>query len=126
MPNRKMFPDSVVPLPTSPGVTPQGMIINAAQPHHCSEKMELGFHLGLSPALEKELEDRAASGEVISPDEMRTKYSADAATAGALEAWLKNEGFTIMEMSSDHTTIYASAPVSQVEASLGVHMVSVT
>ena len=46
--------------------------------------------------------------------------------ANALETWLKKEGFTITEVTPDRTTIYASAPVSQVEASLGVHMVRVT
>jgi kumamolisin len=126
MPNRKMFPDSIIPVPASPGVTAHGLTVNAAESHHRAEKMDISFSLGLPPALEKELEERVDKGDVISPDEMKTKYSVDAATANALETWLKSEGFTITEVAPDRTTIYASAPASQVEASLGVHMVRVT
>src|SRR4029077_3107161 len=91
-----------------------------------AEKMDISFSLSLPPALEKELEERVDKGDVISPDEMKTEYSVDAATANALQTWLKSEGFTITEVAPDRTTIYASAPASQVEASLGVHMVRVT
>jgi kumamolisin len=126
MPNRKMFPESIIPIPAGPGVTAQGMTINAAQPHDRDEKMDLSFSLSLPPAVKKELEERVDKGEVISPDEMKTKYSVDAATANALENWLKSQGFTITEATPDRTTIYASASASQIEASLGVHMVRVT
>jgi kumamolisin len=126
MPNRKMFPDSVIPIPASPGVTAHGMTVNPAEPHHRAENMDLSFSIGLPPAVEKDLEERVDRGDVISPDDMKTKYSVDAATANALETWLKGEGFTITEMTPDRTTIYARAPASQVEASLGVHMVRVT
>ena len=126
MPNRKMFPDSIIPVPASPGVTAHGLTVNAAESHHRAEKMDISFSLSLPPALEKELEERVDKGDVISPDEMKTKYSVDAATANALQTWLKSEGFTITEVAPDRTTIYASAPASQVEASLGVHMVRVT
>jgi kumamolisin len=126
MANRKMFPDSVIPVPTGPGLTAQGMIINAADPHHRSEKMDVSFSLRLPPALEKELEERVEKGEEISPEEMKTKYSVDPTAANALEAWLKKEGYTINEVTPDRTAIYASAPASQIEASLGVHMVRVT
>jgi kumamolisin len=107
-------------------MTAHGMMVNAAEPYHRAENMDLSFSLGLPPGVEKELEERVDKGEVISPDEMKTKYSVDAATADALETWLKSEGFTITEVTPDRTTIYASAPASQVEASLGVHMVRVT
>src|SRR6516164_11169191 len=126
MPNRKMFPDSIIPVPASPGVTAHGLTVNAAESHHRADKMDISFSLSLPPALEKELEERVDKGDVISPDEMKTKYSVDAATANALETWLKREGFTITEVTPDRATIYASAPASQVEASLGVHMVRVT
>jgi kumamolisin len=125
MPNRKMFPDSVIPIPTS-GVTAQGLIVNAAEAQHRDEKMDVSFSLGLPPALQKELEDRVDKGETISPQELKTKYAVDPAAANTLETWLKKEGFTITEVTPDRATIYASAPASQVEASLGVHMVRVT
>jgi kumamolisin len=125
MANRKMFPDSVIPIPTS-GVTAHGLIVSAAEPQHRDEKMDISFSLGVPPALQKELEARVDKGETISPQELKTKYAVDPAAADALETWLKKESFTITEVTPDRTTIYASAPASQVEASLGVHMVRVT
>jgi kumamolisin len=88
--------------------------------------MDVSFALGLPASAEAELQDRVAKGEVISGAELKAKYSVDAATVSALEDWLKKEGFSITEVAPDGTTIYARAPVSQVEASLGVHMVRVT
>lgn len=32
MPGRKMFPDSIVSLPATPGPTPQGLIVSTADP----------------------------------------------------------------------------------------------
>jgi kumamolisin len=121
-----MFPDSVIPLPAAPGPAQHGLIVNAADQAHRAEPMDVSFSLGLSPAAQKELEERVDRGEVISPAEMQQKYSVDAATANSLETWLKGEGFSITEVSPDRTTIYARATASQIEASLGVHMVRVT
>src|SRR6516225_8450528 len=126
MPDRKMFTDSVVPLPAGPGPTPHGLIVNAADPQHRTEIMHLHFSLAPSPALQQELEDRIAKGEVIPIEEQEKKYGADAASANALVDWLKSQGFTVSQVTPDHTTIYANAPASQVEASLGVHIVRVT
>src|SRR5437667_7131042 len=126
MPGRKMFPNSVVPLPTTPGLTTQGLIVSAAEPRHRDDMMQLHFSLAPPEALQQELEERVAKGEVIPIDEQEKKYGADAASADALVAWLTKEGFKVSHVTPDHTTIYASAPVSQVEASLGVHTVRVT
>src|SRR5215472_1747831 len=126
MPDRKMFPDSVVSLPAGPGPTAHGLIVSAAEPKHRADIMHLHFSLSPSPALQQELEERIAKGEVIPIEEQEKKYGADAPSANALVDWLKNEGFRVSHVTPDHTTIYASAPASQVEASLGVHMVRVT
>jgi kumamolisin len=126
MPGRKMFPNSVIPLPASPGLATHGLIVGAAEPKHRAETMQLHFSLGIPEAARQELEERVANGEVIPFDEQAAKYGADPAAADALVDWLKGEGFTVSEVTPDHTTIYASAPVSQIEASLGVHMVRVT
>ena len=40
MPNTKLFPDSVVPLPAS-GVSSAGMVVNAAEPAHLDEQLTL-------------------------------------------------------------------------------------
>jgi kumamolisin len=60
MPDRKMFPDSVVPLPAGPGLTAHGMIVNALEPKNRAETMELHFSLSPPEALQQELEERIA------------------------------------------------------------------
>jgi kumamolisin len=102
------------------------MIVSAADQKHRAETMQLHFSLAPSEALQQELEERVANGEVIPIDEQEKKYGADAASAKKLVAWLKSEGFKVSHVTPDHTSIYASAPMSQVEASLGVHAVRVT
>jgi Pro-kumamolisin, activation domain len=109
----KIFPDSVIPVLTSV-VTLHGMIVNAAEQSHRAEQMDISFSLALPPTIQKELEERVDHGDVSSPEEMQKKYSADAPTADALQAWLKSEGFTITEVTPDRTTIYARASVSQI------------
>jgi kumamolisin len=125
MTDRKMFPNSVIPIPTS-GVTAHGLIASAADPRHREEKMDVSFSLSVPPEVQKELEARVDKGETISPQELKTKYAVDSNAASSLAAWLKKEGFAVTEVTPDQTTIYASAPASQIEASLGVHMVRVT
>src|ERR1700722_5374655 len=126
MSQRKMFPDSVLPIPAGAGATAHGLIINAAEPRDRAESMDISFLLALPAAAEAELQDRVDKGEVISGTELKSKYSVDPAIVSALEDWLKKEGFTITEEAPDGTAVYARAPVSQIEASLGVHMVRVT
>lgn len=55
------------------------MMVNAAEPRHRDETMDISFFLGLPPAAEKELEARVDKGEVISSEEIKTKYGVDAA-----------------------------------------------
>src|SRR4051812_25710577 len=107
MTDRKMFPNSVVPIPSS-GVTAHGLIASAAEPRHRDEKMDVSFALAVPPDVQKELEARVDKGETISPQELQTKYAVESAAAGALESWLKKEGFTITQVTPDRTTIYAA------------------
>ena len=53
-------------------------------------------------------------------------YGAQKADADALTAWLETQGFQIESVSADNTSIYASAPVAQIEQSLQVQMVRVS
>ena len=55
-----------------------------------------------------------------SADTVRQKADAD-----ALTAWLETQGFEIESVSADNTSIYASAPVAQIEQCLQVQMVRV-
>jgi kumamolisin len=126
MPDRKLFPNSIVPLPATPGLTTNGLIVNEATPSHRADPMHLHFFLSIPEASQQELEQRVANGEIIPLNEQMERYGADPASAAALQAWLRNQGFEITSVTPDHTTIYARSTVSQVEASLGVHMVRVT
>lgn len=126
MTNRKMFPNSIVPLPASPGITTNGLIISLADPIHHAETMPLHFSLGIPAASQRELEERVAKGELVSFEEQAEKYSADAVSVDKLVAWLKSEGFEVSHVTPDHTSIYAAAPASQIASSLGVNMVRVT
>ena len=66
MPGRKMFPNSVVPLPSTPGLTTQGLIVSAAEPRHRADMMQLHFSLAPPEALQQELEERVAKDSHIS------------------------------------------------------------
>ena len=65
MPGRKMFPNSVVPLPSTPGLTSHGMIVSTAEPKHRAETMHLLFSRAPPADRQQELEERVANGEVI-------------------------------------------------------------
>jgi kumamolisin len=126
MPKMKLFPNSVVPMDPTPGLAANGMIVNDISPVDRTETMPLHFSLAMPAALTEDLEQRVAKGEVVPAAELSGKYVADAASATALGAWLKNNGFEITHVTPDNSSIYARASVDQVEKSLGVHMVRVT
>src|SRR5213592_321927 len=44
---RKVFEDSVVPLPPDDGLAPNGLVVQAAAPRNASETMEVMFSLAL-------------------------------------------------------------------------------
>lgn len=126
MGERKVFEDSVVPLPDEPGLTAQGLMVQAAEPEHGKEQMRVLFSLEIPPKDEAELEERVARGEVVPADELQQKYAADPADRKKLVAWLKGQHFDVTEVSPDGTSVYARASVDQIEKSLGVDMVRVT
>jgi kumamolisin len=123
---RKVFADSVTPLPDEPGPTPRGMMVAAALPDTRDEQMTVLFSLDTPPDKEADLEQRVANGEVIPPGELQKNYGPDAGERGKLIRWLKSQHFDITEVASDGTGVYARASVPQIEKSLGVEMVSVT
>jgi kumamolisin len=122
----KLFPNSVVPMDSTPGLAANGMIVNAVEPIHKQEMMPLHFSLALPKSLNDELEQRVARGEVVPANELSRKYVADAASANALVTWLKGKGFDVTHVTPDHTSVYARATVDDVEKALGVHMIRVT
>jgi kumamolisin len=126
MSDRKIFQNSVTPLPVQEGLTPNGLMVNAAAPEHRDEEMTLLFSLEIPREAQADLEAKVARGEVVPPEEIQKNYSADPADLEALTSWLKEEGFEIKQVSDDRTSVYARASVNQIQQSLGVNMVSVT
>jgi kumamolisin len=122
----KLFPNSVVPMSSTPGLAANGMIVNSIDATHLAEVMPLHFSLALPKPLSDELEQRVAKGEVVPTSELTGKYVADAASASALASWLKGQGFQVTQVTPDHTSVYAKASVDKVAKSLGVHMIRVT
>jgi kumamolisin len=126
MGDRKVFEDSVIPLPDEPGPTAQGLAVQPAEPDNRNEQMRVLFSLEIPPKHQAELEERVARGEVVPVDELQQKYAADQADCKKLVAWLKRQHFDVTEVSPDGTSVYTRASVAQIEKSLGVDMVRVT
>ncbi|PYS81511.1 MAG: peptidase S53 propeptide [Acidobacteria bacterium] len=126
MSERKVFEDSVTPLPAQEGLTHNGLMVNAAAPEHRDQNMTLLFSLAIPPEAQKRLEESVARGKVIPLDDLNRDYSPDAADVEKLVDWLKSEGYEIKQVSPDSTSVYARASVDKIEQSLGVNMVRVT
>jgi kumamolisin len=123
---RKVFADSVTPLPDEPGPTPRGLMVAAALPDTRDEQMTILFSLDTPPDKEADLEQRVANGEVISPAELEKNYAPDPGERDKLITWLKSQNFDVADVSPDGTSVYARSSVAQIEKTLGVDMVSVT
>ena len=126
MADRKVFQDSVSPLPAQTGLTPNGLMVQAVEAEHQNDSMTLLFSLAIPQDAQNQLEARVAKGEVVSFDEMKKSYSPDPTAVNSLVAWLKAQGYTIVQVAPDGTGVYASAKVSQIASSLQTNMVRVT
>jgi kumamolisin len=125
MADRKVFTNSVVPLPDHTGITPQGLMVNTAETVPQDQPMDVMFSLETPEAATAELEAKVAAGETVPAEDLATRYGANSADAEALSTWLKAQGFEIHEVAADNSAIYARAPVSQIQDSLQVTMVPV-
>lgn len=121
---RKVFHDSVVPIPVESGPAPNGLMVQSAAAENRDERMTVHFSLALPHETEADLEAKVARGETVPVGEL-TGYGARREDADALTAWLRSQGFEIERVSDDNTSIYASAPVGKIEDSLQVQMVRV-
>jgi kumamolisin len=126
MAQRRVFQDSVTPLPDTPGPGPRGLMVAAAEPETANEEMNVLFSLEIPAAKTADLEERVARGEVVSPDELQKNYAPNAADRDKLVKWLKAQGFDVTGVSHDGSSVYARASVAQIEKSLDVDMVRVT
>src|SRR5215813_6652786 len=107
MSDRKVFLDSVTPLPEQEGLAHNGLMLSAMRPEQRDEKMTILFSLALSPEAQARLEEKVAKGEIVQPSELQKAYAPSAADREALVAWLKKQGFEIIEVSDDATSVYA-------------------
>src|SRR5947208_7625864 len=126
MADRKVFADSVTPLPAQEGLAPNGLTMNAASTEHRQEVMTVLFSLAIPAEAQKDLEARVAKGEVVPVDELQKRYAAGKGDVKALVDWLRKQGFKVGKVTKDGTSVYAKARVDQIEKSLGVEMVRVT
>ena len=126
MPERKVFQDSVVPLPDEPGLTTAGVFQHAAKPEDMTARMTLVFALRPPQERQDELEARVAAGEVVPVKELNERYRPPAESVNALTDWLTGQGYEIERVSDDGSSVYASAPLSVIESSLEVDMVTVS
>jgi kumamolisin len=126
MADRKVFQDSVVPIPDNAGLIHNGLMLKSAEPEHKNEEMTLLFSIETPKESQKQLEDLVARGESISPEELQSKYSVKAADTKELIKFLRSKKFKIVETSKDGTSVYARAKVAQIEKILEVKMIRVT
>lgn len=124
MSERKVFQDSVTPLPALPGTTPEGLMVAAMTPERPDETLNIHFSLNVAADIQAQLEAKVAKGEVVPPEELDKLYTAKPADTQALVTWLKANGYEITDTSRDG--IYARAKASQIAKSLQVNMVPVT
>lgn len=125
MADRKVFYDSVAPLPAQAGLT-NGLILHGDKPHDMDARLQLLFSLKGSDAAEAELEAKVQAGETVSADDLTTRYGPSPASVDALTGWLKDSGFEIEKVTPDGSGVYASAPLSTIEKALQVDMRAVT
>lgn len=126
MSNRKVFENSVMPLPDEPGLAANGLMVNAKAAENNNQMMTLLFSLAPPVGALSELEAKVARGEVVPAAELEKTYSPKPADIKKLKAWLKSQGYKIVQVSPDNTSIYAENSVSKIEKTLGVNMVRVT
>lgn len=113
-----------MPLPSQPGPTSEGLMVNTASAQPDDQTLTLHFSLALAPGAEKQVEERVAKGEVIPPAELDKIFAAKPDDTQKVVSWLKTNGYQVTQTSSDG--IYAQAKASQIARTLDVNMVPVT
>jgi kumamolisin len=123
---RKIFRDSVTPLPLQSGLTPNGLILESAEQEHADEPMTVLFSLEVPPDVRADIEQRVADGQIVPESELKQLYTADPGARDGLIAWLQQQGYQISEVTADGTSVYATASVARIQKSLEVTMTRVT
>ena len=120
----KTFKHSVIKLPKIGEETKWGTI-NPLEQHHLIQEMDLQFHFNIDPNKQKELETRAENNEIITLNELRTKYSPDQNQVNNLIGWLNKNGYYNIKQSVDMCSLYATSNVENISKTLKCNMVSI-
>jgi kumamolisin len=88
--------------------------------------MKVLFSLAMPQAAQSELEQRVSRGELVSFQDLKQRYAPKSSDVDTLAAWLKEQGFKIIQIAPDGTGIYAQASTDQIAQNLQVKMVRVT
>ena len=124
MGERKIFHDSVIPLPQQTGLTVDGLMINAMTAAVPDQSLNVHFSLSIAADIQSQVEQAVARGEIVPDDTLQKLYTASPADKAALVNWLTANGFEITHTTRDG--IYTTAKASQIATSLDVTMVPVT
>lgn len=115
---RKVFTDSIVPLPAQ-----QGFNVQAIREEEKQDRLE--FQISFETPDLSDLKQRVAKGEILSEAEME-KYRPKASDYDAIVSWLKEQGFEITHTNAERTNVYARGTVDQIEKAFQVKMAKVT
>ncbi|HLX63964.1 MAG TPA: CARDB domain-containing protein [Planctomycetota bacterium] len=118
--DRTVFSDSIKEIPV--GI--RAVAGTAAAAVDAAAPME--FMLSLKMRDLPALQARVHAGELISPDEMASKYYPLAADYQAQLNWLTGEGFTIVKTDPNRLAIFAKGTHAQIQHSLQVTLSNVT
>ena len=125
MAGRKVFEDSVVPLPEEDGPIQRGMLVQSASASDKTDTMDVLFALGLDAKAKADLEDKVAGGEVV-PSEELAAVTVPEKSREELTAWLASHGFEVDHVSDDGSCVYATSTVANIAEQLQVEMARVT
>src|SRR5260370_16888372 len=110
MRERKVFQDSVTPLPPQPGLTRQGLLIQAAKPENLTERMTVLFSLAIPEKAKAALEEKVACGETVSSQEFQKSFSPNEMYITPFLNRLHPQFFTPVPLSHPPTPAYAQSP----------------
>jgi kumamolisin len=105
-----MFPESFKEVATMPGAA---LVRSELAP--AEAQATLDFSLALKMHNFAELQNRVAMGEIISLDEIASKYYPTAEEYKTVAAWLGSQGFAVKAADKYNLSIFASGTVAQIE-----------
>jgi kumamolisin len=126
MAERKVFENSVVPLPDAAGPMEHAFLAAASTLPPPDQPMDVMFSIDTSDDARAELEKAVSEGRTLAPDDIVSRLGGDPAAVDKLVAWLRSHDFEIREIAADRSAVYARAAGNVVEKILDVKLVPVT